>query len=108
MFYKNNVLKHFAKFTEKHLCEGHFFNKVAGLRLLKKRLWHQCFPVNFAEFLRTSADNCHCNNERDPMRIGINTSLSKNISVRHQTNRVQTGVAVQHKQQTFEINVVII
>ena len=32
-----------------------FFNKVAGLRpatLLKKRLWHRCFPVNFAKFLR--------------------------------------------------------
>ena len=32
------------------------FNKVAGLRpatLLKKRLWHRRFPVNFAEFLRT-------------------------------------------------------
>ena len=32
------------------------FNKVAGLRsatLLKKRLWHRCFPVNFAKFQRT-------------------------------------------------------
>ena len=32
------------------------FNKVTGLRpvtLLKKRLWHRCFPVNFAKFLRT-------------------------------------------------------
>ena len=32
------------------------FYKVAGLRpatLLKKRLWHRCFPVNFAKFLRT-------------------------------------------------------
>ena len=32
------------------------FNKVAGLRpatLLQKRLWHKCFPVNFAKFLRT-------------------------------------------------------
>ena len=31
-------------------------NEVAGLRtatLLKKRLWHRCFPVNFAKFLRT-------------------------------------------------------
>ena len=31
-------------------------NKAAGLRsatLFKKRLWHRCFPVNFAEFLRT-------------------------------------------------------
>ena len=33
-----------------------FFNKVAGLRLatlLKKRIWHWCFPVNFTKFLRT-------------------------------------------------------
>ena len=33
-----------------------FLNKVADLRsatLLKKRLWHSCFPVNFAKFLRT-------------------------------------------------------
>ena len=32
-----------------------FFNKVAALRsatLLKKRLCHWCFPVNFAEFRR--------------------------------------------------------
>ena len=32
------------------------FNKVAGLRpatLLKKRLWHRCFLVNFVKFLRT-------------------------------------------------------
>ena len=33
-----------------------FFNKVADLRhatLLKKRLWHRSFPVNFSKFLRT-------------------------------------------------------
>ena len=39
-----------------YLCQSLFFNKVAGLRpaaLLKKRLWHRCFPVNFAKFLRT-------------------------------------------------------
>ena len=33
-----------------------FFNKAAGLRpatLLKKKLWHRWFPVNFAKFLRT-------------------------------------------------------
>ena len=32
-----------------------FFNKVAGLRpatLLKKRLWHRSFPVNYAKFLK--------------------------------------------------------
>ena len=53
---KKVVLKNFAKFTGKHLCQSLVFNKVAGLRpatLLKKRLRHRCFPVNFAKFLRT-------------------------------------------------------
>ena len=52
MFCKKGVLRHFAKFNGKHLCQGLFINKVAGLTLLKKRLWHRCFPVNFAKFLR--------------------------------------------------------
>ena len=55
-FCKKGVLRNFAKFIEKHLCQSLFFNKAAGLRpaiLLKKRLWHSCFPVNFGKFLRT-------------------------------------------------------
>ena len=50
------VLRNLAKFTRKHLCHSLFFNEVAGLRpatSLKKRLWHRCFPLNFAKFLRT-------------------------------------------------------
>ena len=53
MFCKKGVLRNF---TGKHLCRSLFFNKVAGLRpanLLKKRLWHRCFPVNFVKFLLT-------------------------------------------------------
>ena len=52
---KKGVLGNFAKFAGKHLCQSLFLNKVAGLRLatlLKKRIWHRCFPVNFAKFLR--------------------------------------------------------
>ena len=52
---KKNFLRNFAKFTGKHLCQGLFFSKVAGLRpttLSKKTLWHRCFPVNFAKFPR--------------------------------------------------------
>ena len=48
---KKGVLRNFAKFTGKHLCQSFFFNKVLAT-LLKKRLWHRCFPVNFAKFLR--------------------------------------------------------
>ena len=43
---RKGVLRNFAKFTGKHLCQSLFLNKVAGL-------WHRCFPVNFAKFLRT-------------------------------------------------------
>ena len=42
------VFRNFAKFTGKHLRLSLIFNK-----LLKKRLWHRCFPVNSAKFLRT-------------------------------------------------------
>ena len=35
---KKSVLRNFAKFTGKHLCQS---------------LWHRSFPVDFAKFLRT-------------------------------------------------------
>ena len=53
---KKGVLRNFTNFTGKYLCQSLFFNKLADLRpatLLKKRLWHKCFPVNFTKFLRT-------------------------------------------------------
>ena len=54
--HKKGVFKNFVKLTGKHPCQNLFLNKVAGVRaatLLKKRLWHKCFPVNFAKFLKT-------------------------------------------------------
>ena len=39
-----DVLENFAKFTGKHLWISLF---------LKKRLWHRCFSLNVAKFLRT-------------------------------------------------------
>ena len=57
VFCKKVVLRNFAKFTGKHLCQSLFFIKVEGLgpaTLLKKRLWYRCFFVNFAKFLRTT------------------------------------------------------
>ena len=56
VFCKKVVLKNFAKFTGKHLRLSHFLNKVARLRpatLLKMRLRHRSFPVNFVKFFRT-------------------------------------------------------
>ena len=54
---KKCFLRIFAKFKGKHMWQSFFFNKVAGLTLFKKRLWHRCFPVNFAKFLRTPLEN---------------------------------------------------
>ena len=50
------VSRNSPRFTGKHLYQSLLFNKVSGLRsatLFKKRLWYGCFPVNFANFLRT-------------------------------------------------------
>ena len=61
VFCKKGILKNFAKFTRKHLCQSLFFNKLFFKKktltrrpatLFKKRLWHRSFPVNFAKFLR--------------------------------------------------------
>ena len=46
VFRKKGVLRNFSKFTGKHLCRP--------VTLFKKGLWHRCFPVNLAKFLRTS------------------------------------------------------
>ena len=43
-FIKKRLLENLAKFTEKHLWR---------VSLLKKRLRHRCFPVNFAKFSGT-------------------------------------------------------
>ena len=48
MFCKKGVLKIFEKVTGKHLCQS-----LRPATLLKKRLWHSCFPVNLSKFLRT-------------------------------------------------------
>ena len=56
VFCKKGVLRNFAKFTGKHLCQSLFLIKLQASRpptLSKKRLWHRCFPVNFAKFLRS-------------------------------------------------------
>ena len=65
VFCKKGVFRNFVKFTRKHLRQSLFFSKVGGLRsatLLKKRLWHRCFPVNFAKSLRTPflAEHLRC------------------------------------------------
>ena len=46
VFCKKRCSQKFRKIHRKHLCRP--------ATLLKKRLWHKCFHVNFAKFLRTA------------------------------------------------------
>ena len=50
VFFKKGVLKIFLKFTGKRLPWG----LLQACNFIKKRLQHQCFPVKFKKFLRTS------------------------------------------------------
>ena len=42
-FIKKDILKNFARFTGKHLCQSFSFNKVAGLRLIYRTLLDNYF-----------------------------------------------------------------
>ena len=55
--FKKGVLRHFAQFTGKHLCQSFFFNKLAALgpaTLLKKETVAQVFPCEFYEISKTT------------------------------------------------------
>ena len=50
VYCKKGVLRNIPKFTGKHVCQS----LLRPATLLKKRLWHRCFPMKFAKFLRTT------------------------------------------------------
>ena len=56
MFCEKGILKNFAKFTEKNLCQN-LFNKVAGLRLATSQRTNQRFALRkmrrYSKFLRS-------------------------------------------------------
>ena len=52
MFCEKDVLRNFVKFTGKYLCQGLFFNKVAGL--IKKEALAQVFSCEFCEIFKNT------------------------------------------------------
>ena len=48
-----DVLRNFAKFTRKHLCQSLFFNKVAG-NFIKKETLAQVFSFEFCEISKNT------------------------------------------------------
>ena len=51
VFCKKVVLRNFAKFTKKHLCQSLFFNKIARLvcKIIKKKTLAEVFSCEFCE-----------------------------------------------------------
>ena len=56
VFCKKGVLKNFAKFTGKHLCQSLFFDKVAGAAcsFIKKETLAQMFSCEFCEISKNT------------------------------------------------------
>ena len=56
VFCKKDVLKNFAKFTGKYLCQTLFFNKVAGgaCNFIKKEALAQMFSYEFCEISKNT------------------------------------------------------
>ena len=87
VFCKNGVLRNFAKFTGKHLYQSLFFNKVLRpATLLKKRLWHRYFSVNFAKLLRTprtplvAASRDTGKRQQQPLKVFCKKGVPKNFT----------------------------
>ena len=55
VFYKKGVFRNLTKFLGKHLCQGLFFNKVAGLRLQFCEISKNTF---FTDHVWTTASKC--------------------------------------------------
>ena len=53
VFFKKSVLRNFAKFTRKHLCQRLFFNKVA-CNYIKKEALVQVFSCEFCELSKST------------------------------------------------------
>ena len=49
VFCKKGVLKNFAKFSRKHLCQSLFFNKVEACNVIKIEALAQVFSIEFCE-----------------------------------------------------------
>ena len=58
VFFKEGVLRNFAKFARKHLCQSLFFNKDAGLQLvcnfIKKETLAQVLSCEFCEISKNT------------------------------------------------------
>ena len=56
LFYKKGVMRNFAKFTGKHVCQSLFFNKVAGL--IEQLWWLLMYRLLYMAEITQSKQKC--------------------------------------------------
>ena len=88
---KKGYFRNFAKFTGKHLCQSHFFNKVAGqaCNFIKKEALVQVFSCEFCEistntfftehFRTTASAFRYRENIKYSACINLNTNIFKRV-----------------------------
>ena len=71
---RKGVLRIFSEFTRKHLCQ----------RLLKKSLWHRCFPMNLAPlrtpFLQNTSERLLLNHKKQSSGCVLSENVLKNFA----------------------------
>ena len=85
---RKGALRNFPKFAGKHLRPA---------TLLKRRLWHRCFSVNFAKifknaFLQKTFDGCFFLRKNDGTRLEVGDSL-----IESRTFEKLLGVKIDNK-----------
>ena len=76
VFFKKNVFLEILKNSQENTCARvSFLKKLQAATLLKKRLWHRCFHVNFEKFSRTPFL------QSTSMRVLLNSQLEKNLPI---------------------------
>ena len=76
VFYKKGVLKNFAKFTGKHLCESLFFNKVA---IFNKFPFHK-LPILLGSLTDKINETCRLYTKSKGIKVSIMTFSYQNLS----------------------------
>ena len=97
VFCKKGVLKRFAKFTGKHLCQSLFFNKVAGLRpaaLLKKESPAQVYSCEFCETFSKTYFVEHLRTAASEIKFSVRRTLGLKIAS-------ENGVCISHNPDTI-------
>ena len=90
---KTVLLEISQNYQENTCARASFLIKLQVCNFIKKRLWHRCFPVNFAKFLRSPLLTKHLRWLLLKRSVRVNRSKLFNLM---KTNQVLYKVEIKH------------